>query len=148
MKRNVPLRAKVSLRDAYLRKLKARGTKEKWSSSGNLKRKKPLKKISKSHRNKLKSYFALQAEFLADPDNALCVICQARREHGESIPQNDASEIHHYAGRAGRLLTYVPYWRPSCRPCRSWPHDNPALAREYGLIAPAPEWNVFPRAEK
>lgn len=50
-----------------------------------LKRKKPLKKIARSRRRVLQEYFALSTAFLLRPENANCLICQVRREHGENI---------------------------------------------------------------
>lgn len=108
----------------------------------------PLKKIAKSQRKRLRKYYPLAKEFLSRPENKFCLICTVRREHGENILINLATEIHHWAGRIGKLLCYVPYFRPSCFSCRLWPHDHPKLAREYGLLAPAPLWGVFPVAGK
>lgn len=101
---------------------------------GKLHRKRPLKKVSRSHRNRLKKYYPIQQEFLAKPENQLCAICIARREHGEIIRQNKATEVHHAAYRYGTLLFDTKYFRPSCRRCRSWPHDNTKKAEEWGLI--------------
>jgi hypothetical protein len=109
-----------------------------------LKRKKPMKKIARSQRTRLQVYFALSTEFLLKPENKFCLTCQVRREHGENILIQIATEVHHWAGRIGRLLCYVPFFRPSCRGCRDWPHTNATKAREWGLLAPAPLWNVFP----
>lgn len=135
---------RVSIRDGFIRKLKREATKFLWNRSGQIKRKKPLKKIAKAKRHALKIYYGLSAIFLAKPENKLCIICTVRREHGENILINCATEIHHYAGRIGRLLCYVPFWKPSCRDCREWPHQNQTKAREWGLLAPAPQFNVFP----
>jgi hypothetical protein len=142
MKR-VALKRKVSLRDSYRRKLKERGTRRIWGLSGFSKRK-PLKKVARSQRQRLTKYFALSTAFLLKPENKLCVICQTRREHGEDILINNAVEVHHFRGRIGRLLCWVPGFRASCFPCRSWPHDNPTKARAWGLLAPAALWNVYP----
>jgi hypothetical protein len=107
-------------------------------------RKKPLKKIARSRRRVMQKYFAISTAFLLRPENALCLICQVRREHGENILINCATEIHHWAGRIGRLLCYVPFFRASCRSCRDWPHENKEKARAWGLLAPITQWNVFP----
>lgn len=148
MKRGAPLRRSASIRDSYLKKLKERGTvyaprqhvKKDGKVYHSLTRKKPLKKIGRSKRNKLKSYFALTKEFLALPENEFCGVCRAL---GYSHP-NPATEVHHQRGRNGRLLTDTRFWIPSCYYCRLWPHENPALARQLGLLSSASEWNVFP----
>jgi hypothetical protein len=138
-----PLKRKVSLRDSFLRKLREKETKVSYRHNG-LKRTRGIKKVSRARRTSLARYMALAEAFLSLPENRLCIICQTRREHGEDILINFATEVHYWAGRVGRLLCYVPYFRPSCFRCRSFPHDHPKEAREWGLIAPAPLWNVFP----
>lgn len=135
------------LRPGLLRNLKRDGTKVFFKRNGHIQRKKPMKKIARSRRREMAEYFALSTEFLLRPENYLCVICQVRREHGENILINCATEIHHWAGRCKRLLCYVPFFRPSCRGCRDWPHQHGETAREWGLLAPAPRYNVFPGKE-
>lgn len=104
----------------------------------------PLKRESKSHKAELAKYRKLAAVFLAQPENSWCICCTVRREHGENIVRNPAVEIHHFAGRIGRLLCYVPYFRAFCNACRTWPHEHPSLARELNLLVPASLWNCFP----
>lgn len=134
---------KVKLRDGFLRKLKREGTRFLFKR-GRLERKKPMKKMARSRRREMAQYFALSTKFLLQPENALCLICQVRREHGENILIQVSTEIHHWAGRIGRLLCYVPFFRPSCRGCRDWPHQNTVKAREWGLLAPPAQWNTYP----
>lgn len=141
-----PLKRKVSLRDSFLKKLREEGTRIHWNRNSHLKRKRQLKKISRSRRTSLAKYQALAGAFLSLPENRLCIICQTRREHGENILINLATEIHHHRGRRGRLLCWLPGFRPSCYHCRMWPHEHPRTAREYGLLSPAPLWDVFPVA--
>ncbi len=135
---------KVRLRDWFVRKLKREGTKTIYAHN-QIARKKPMKKIARSRRRAMSEYFALSTKFLLRPENALCLICKVRREHGENILIQAATEVHHFAGRIGRLLCYVPFFRPSCRGCREWPHQHPVKAREWGLLALPAQWNVFPK---
>lgn len=100
--------------------------------------------MSKGLKAELAKYWKLSSAFLALPENKFCIICVVRREHGENILVNLATEIHHWAGRIKRLLCHVPFFRASCRSCRDWPHDNKVKARAWGLLAPATQWNVFP----
>lgn len=138
------LKRKVSLRDSWVRKLKAAGTKIIYGRNGRTKKRKPLKKISRSQRTRSRAYFALTAAFLERPENQHCQICVRRREAGEDILLHQATEVHHRRGRIGRLLTHEPEFVPSCFECRQWPHQHPRKARELGLLAPVAQWNVFP----
>lgn len=135
---------KPIFRNGLIRNLRHAGTRFSWDRNGHLKRKKPIKKLSRALRSRLKVYFTLTTEFLLRPENALCLICQVRREHGENILIQPATEVHHFRGRRGRLLCWVPGFRPSCRGCRDFPHDNKKQARELGLLAPAVLYDVFP----
>lgn len=131
--RNSTLKRRVSLRDSY-----------RYKKRTPLKRT-PLRRVSKGLAAEQRKYRKIEAKFLAQPENKWCICCTIRREKlGENILRNQATEIHHWAGRIGRLLCYVPYFRAFCFRCRSWPHDHPKLARELGLLAPARLWNVFP----
>lgn len=107
-------------------------------------RKRPISKESKGHKAELAKYRRLAARFLGLPENAWCEICTVRREAGENILRNYATEVHHYAGRIGRLLCYVPYFKASCYGCRAWPHSHPKKARELRLLAPTNQYNVYP----
>lgn len=143
MKR-VALKRRKSLRDYCRDKVKTEGTAYRWNRTGKLKVRKPLKKVSRSKRKALSQYYPLNDEFLARPENKFCLICIVRREHGENILIQLATEVHHWGSRNGRLLCYVPWFRPSCRSCREWPHAHPKQAREMGLLAPASIWGVYP----
>lgn len=101
------------------------------------KAKTPLKKRSRSRRREMDEYFKNAREFLKTNDR--CMICVAR-----GLTPNRATEVHHWAGRIGRLLNYLPFFIASCRPCREWPHDHRSEAEAAGVIAPPGEWNVFP----
>lgn len=140
----MPLNRKVSMRDAYAAKLRTEGRytsfrrKQTGSSSRVLPcRGKPLKKISRSQRERLKRYFAIRNEWLSLPENAVCAICLVR-----GMNPAPATECHHSRGRAGKLLFDTRFWRSSCRNCREWPHENPREARELGILASPVEWNV------
>lgn len=106
----------------------------------------PLKRQSKGLRAETAKYRKLSTTFLSDPANRLCICCFLRREKlGENILQRKATEVHHWAGRIGRLLCYVPFFKAFCFFCRTWPHEHPVIARQLGLISPPKDWNVFPR---
>lgn len=91
----------------------------------------PLKSASKGLKAEQLKYRKLSAAFLALPENKWCLCCIVRREGlGENIIRNQSSEVHHWAGRIGRLLCYVPFFRAFCNACRTWPHVHPSKARE------------------
>lgn len=125
---------KESLRDSYIRRLKQEGTKTTWDRNGKPMKRKPLKKASKAQRTRLKRYYAIRNDFLARPENADCLICTRRRENGENIPLNRSTEVHHRASRTGIKLCDEIDFIPSCFDCRLWPHENPKIARELGLL--------------
>jgi len=109
-------------------------TRREWNRGVPMK-KTPLKKISKSHRKKLKTYYEIRNEFLAThPACAICLVL------GQSPAP--ATETHHIRGRSGSLLCDVRGLVPSCRGHREWPHENPTKARELGVLAEASLWGV------
>ncbi len=116
---------------------------KKQAKEGRSKPSKPRKVIAQRS-DRLKAlqgvYSRVSKAFLAMPENHRCAICIVRG----IVPPNLSTETHHFAGRIGRLLCYVPYFIPSCFPCREWPHQNARQARELGVLAPAPQWNVYP----
>lgn len=65
----------------------------------------------------LKDYSRLRREFL--DQNPICQDCGKRR----------SSEIHHKAGRHGRMLLDVEHWGAICRKCHDRIHSAPAQAR-------------------
>lgn len=135
-----PKKEKLSLRDSYKRKLLALPPEKRQKARQRVR----LKRASKGLKAEQAKYRRLSAKFLAMPENKWCEICERRRGAGENIVRHDATETHHYAGRIGRLLCYVPYFIASCWHCRLWPHQNPKRARELRLLAPSSQWNQFP----
>lgn len=128
---------------------------------------KGLKQISKKHKRALvKNYFPAQNAFLKLTENRFCWICLARSMNATrsevrkimllpfeestrlllacGATANPAVEVHHWAGRIGRLLDFVPYFIPECRECQRWPHTAYKEARRLDLLAPAAQYNVFP----
>lgn len=103
-----------------------------------LPRQKPLKKVSKAQRRRLKGYFEARDEYLAQ--YPVCGICLVR-----GLTPMAATEVHHARGRVGSLLIDTRFFVPSCRPCREWPHENPKEARALGVLAGPAEWNTPPK---
>lgn len=131
-----------------------------------LKRGKSLPRVSKKLKRRLEqNYYPVNNAFLRLPENRYCYICICRSRNLQldevremmqnlTIKESDqwltgigarlrfSGEVHHWAGRCGALLTYVPYFVASCYGCREWPHAMPREARRLGLLAPA---NLYQR---
>jgi len=123
------------MRDAYANKCRDRGQFFSTLNKTAMKKGTPLKKVSKSQRRKLKTYFEVRNEFLRD--NPACLICVVR-----GLTPAPATEVHHLFGRSNSLLCDVRGFCPSCKSCREWPHANPKEARELGLLGEPWEWGV------
>lgn len=144
-RRNGGLTRCCSLRDSWKRRLLALPPQKREAARRQSLKRSPLKRQSKGLKAEQAKYRKLAAVFLARPENAWCLCCTLRRERlGENILRNQSVEIHHWAGRIGRLLCYVPYFRAFCNACRTFPHEHPSLARELNLLAPAHLWNHYP----
>lgn len=165
LKRHKRLERKTPLkRTAWLRSKSPRNPV--FSPSKSTKPRNGLRKVSKKLAQQQRKYYPISRDFLRQPENRYCqiclcrsleghldqikLICQKAEEDGDYIFQASgavlrrATEVHHYAGRIGRLLCYTPYFVASCRGCRDWPHDNRREAANLGLVAPPQLWNVFP----
>lgn len=143
--RNCQLSRKISLRESYRRKLAAMPVAERWKAINKSQARSMLKRQSKGLKAQTAKYRKVSAVFLSQPENKWCLCCDLRREKlGENIIRNQATEIHHHRGRIGRLLCWVPGFRPFCHRCRSYPHSYPKLARQLNLLASPTLWNVFP----
>lgn len=86
----------------------------------------------------MERYYAVRDEYLKT--HPICGVCLVL---GFDCP-NPSSEVHHLRGRNGRLLCDTRFFAPSCRAHREFPHQNPALARELGLLSSPADWGVYP----
>ncbi len=141
LSRRVPLRSKKNTQKRYSW-LRSKPMKASQKNSISKPRKapkprKPLRKVSKAHGVKLRIYYKLRNVFLQE--NPACQICVVR-----GLTPAPATEVHHIRGRAGKLLSDSRYWASSCFSCREWPHANPKVAREIGILAPSRDWNRSP----
>lgn len=97
--------------------------------------------FAKKARRENPEYKRMRERFMRE--HPIGQVCVARGIHPAP-----SRELHHYAGRIGRLLCYEPYFIASCVPCHNWIHkESPREARDIGMLAPSPEWNVFPLAK-
>ena len=94
-------------------------------------------------------YAKKRRTFLDKPDNQICPVILAAfngiidinyfQEHEiKLINQNEGlfqtDQIHHKAGRKGRLLNYVPYWLAVSDPGHKWIHANPKKAYQLNFL--------------
>ena len=80
-----------------------------------------IKPVSAKRRAENAEYTKLRQEFLAA--HPACLVCKGQ-----------AMEIHHACGRQGKRLLDVEFFRPLCSGCHRKVHDNPAWAKERGLL--------------
>ena len=87
------------------------------------KQRKPINKFSKKRLKQNQEYLSEREKFLLDPQNQIC-----------PITGNQTTEVHHSAGRIGKLLLYVPYWIAVSRSGHNWIHDNPKESYKNGYL--------------
>ena len=85
------------------------------------KAKKPIRKVSKKHQVNLKEYKVVRDAFLEE--NPRCQFEGCNRE---------ATEVHHVAGRNGKLLSNPKYFMAICRDHHVWCELNSIEAKEKG----------------
>jgi hypothetical protein len=73
-------------------------------------------------------YTLTRAKYLAA--NKRCARCHKQ-----------ATDIHHTRGKLGKLLCDERYFKPMCRTCHRWVHDNIQAAMDAGLICEKGLWN-------
>jgi hypothetical protein len=84
-------------------------------------KKSPLKRVSKKQQARLRIYYKLRADYLAQ--HPVCEVCGS----------NGSQDIHHKAGRGSRLND-TEHFVACCRQCHRWIHDNANEAREKGWL--------------
>ena len=99
--------------------------------SGNVSRKprQRIKPVSAKRTRENAEYTKLRREFLAA--HPACLVCKGQ-----------ANEIHHACGRQGKRLLNVEFFRPLCSGCHRRVHDNPAWAKERGLMVLVTDTNA------
>jgi hypothetical protein len=82
-----------------------------------------MRRVSKRRAIEGKLYAILREEYFENHP-----VCEAQ------LPgcYYDATDIHHKAGREGKLLNMVKHWMPVCRYCHRWITDNGAKAKTKG----------------
>lgn len=106
-----------------------------------------LKPMSEKRKRESYLYTKKRKTFLAKPENKFCPVCKAAfkglidlKEFNspEEIVRSKgfikASEVHHKAGRKGKLLNYFPFWLAVSRRGHNWIHANPEKAYELNFL--------------
>lgn len=91
-------------------------------------RSKPTKMRSNKRAKEEKEYSELRKEYLLCTLN-VCPV--ALHILGKAIK---CTEIHHKAGRIGKLLNYTPLWMAVSREGHNWIHDNPEESYKRGWL--------------
>lgn len=115
----------------------------------------PIKKVSDKRKAESYLYTKKRKIFLAKPENKYCPVAKAvyegkinpdEFEDSELIFQYEgyflATEVHHKAGRIGKLLNYVPYWLAVSRNGHEWINANPKKALALGFNLPRTQTNI------
>lgn len=121
-----------------------------------------LRKVSARRRRELKEYSERRASFLAMPENQWCAVWDAispcpvcgKPEVETEIsragkwgpplmccafgrkdkPRKMTTDIHHKAGREGKLLNDERHWLAVSRAGHDFIHQNPGIARAHGWL--------------
>jgi hypothetical protein len=116
---------------------------------------KPIKKASDKRKRESYLYTQKKNIFLALPENKYCPVAEA--VYQGKIPANQfqdselvfncsgyflTNQVHHKAGRKGKLLNYVPYWLAVCQFGHDWIHANPEQAYKLGFSIKASTVNL------
>jgi len=88
---------------------------------GPLKRKTPLRRVSKRRSEEMKEYSKKRTEFLTELP--ICEVCMKAK----------ATDVHHKAGRGKHYLDDET-WLSTCRSCHDRIHREPIWAREKGFL--------------
>ena len=103
--------------------------KEKAEKKWKQKKIKPIPKFSEKRKRESYLYSRKRKTFLAKDENKICPV--AKDIFNETCL---ATEIHHKAGRIGKLLNYVPHWLAVSRKGHEWIHQNPSEAYKRGYL--------------
>lgn len=93
----------------------------------NKKPRNPQKQISKVSKKKQaldRLYKILRFKFMTKPENKYCAV----------YPNLLSTEVHHKAGRIGKLYLYVPYWLAVSSEGHKYIHDNPKESYKRGWL--------------
>lgn len=85
----------------------------------------PIAPISKQQKKRLAEYRIIRDQFMKEHP-----MCQAFL----SGCTGRSGDLHHKAGKIGKLLTDVRYFMAVCRSCHNWIGQNHSEALKYGFV--------------
>lgn len=90
---------------------------------------KPINQYSKKRKKESFLYTKKRRSFMELEENKYC-------KAGKIIFNETllTTEVHHKAGRKGKLLNYVPFWLAVSRKAHEWIHANPEQSYELGFL--------------
>lgn len=107
-----------------------------------------IRPVSKRKQSVMKEYREAARAFVAAAvaRGETCPVVAKIEDLRESIRYghpccNRLNEVHHTRGRAGSLLLDQRFWLALSKQGHRWVHENPELAREYGWLCAAGDWN-------
>lgn len=92
-----------------------------------------LRKVSTRRAKEMKEYRERKKSFMKLPGNQFCPVHLAGIFTGDSN-QVKTRDVHHMAGREGKLLNDERYWLAVSRAGHNWIHANPNEARRRGWL--------------
>lgn len=114
-----------------------------------------LKPESEKRKRESYQYTKKRKTFMSKAENEFCPVCKAAFEglidvneipYGYLINRNGGqirtSEVHHKAGRKGKLLLYVPYWLAVSSIGHKWIHANPEKAYKLKFLIRSTTVNI------
>lgn len=104
-----------------------------------LKRKTPLKKVSRKQKTRLDKYMDARRAFIEELENydssLRCQVCSDLVCSGRSmVTLRVGTEVHHMKGRVGSLLWNQDFFLWVCRVHHDQIHQNPKEARKNGWL--------------
>lgn len=90
---------------------------------------KAIKRRSTKRASEETIYLKLNRIFLAKQENSICPVML--HLHGMRVRTD---QVHHKAGRIGKLLLYTSYWLAVSEDGHTWIHDHPEEAYKIGFL--------------
>lgn len=100
----------------------------KYVGPGRQKPRKGLRAVSDRRRRELKEYAERRRSFLSLTENQWCPVAAGFGK------KQRTTDVHHKAGREGKMLNDERYWLAVSRAGHDWIHAHPGMARKAGWL--------------
>lgn len=102
----------------------------------------PIKPVSEKAKGLNLKYRSKRRKFMFKKENKICPVSLyfmndktlTAEEQLDWSRNLKTTEVHHKAGRVGKLLLYVPYWLAVSRKGHTFIHDNPEFSHQKGWL--------------